>query len=141
MSTLFELLNPKNYERYRAHYRELQATTNLHLFNTTAKNCFLGFAMLIGLKCNPHKDMNDVMDGWVMNAAFRDFEGSNLQCHLLGHEFELGPRSVVMMRSRLLTHGVAPVTKGKRYSTVLFSHDTLIKTHAEMVEEMEQKTF
>lgn len=80
-------------------------------------------------------------DGQLGNGCgVQSLKEGHLQCHQLGLEFPLLSRDLVMMRSRLLTRAVGPFTEGKRYSTVLFGHDGIIKEHSEVMEELEARS-
>jgi hypothetical protein len=86
---------------------------------------FSGIAILNGLTCAMHLDTRDTGDGWVADMAFGDFQGGLLQVPQTGFQFPLSPNDVILMRSAILWHGVSPVTSGKRYGMVLFTHSAM----------------
>ena len=84
--------------------------------------------VLSWLESEIHKDTNDIMDGWVADMAWGDFDGGNLEVQGLGLQVDLKQGDVLFMRSRMLAHAVGEVTRGMRYATVMFTHDGCIKT-------------
>ena len=62
------------------------------------------------------------MDGWVVDMAFGDFDGSFLEVLQIGRKFQLEQGDVLFMRSALLQHSVSNTTRGKRFGIVMFTH-------------------
>ena len=125
IGALFELVDRENYQQYNTLFHQLADNTTAKSIQTTNQNCFLGMAILTNLCCCPHWDQNDILDGWVADVAFGDFEGGQLQVPQTGWQFELCPGDVIFMRSALLQHSVAEIT-GHRFGVVYFTHASLM---------------
>ncbi|KAI9861742.1 MAG: hypothetical protein M1813_005091 [Trichoglossum hirsutum] len=66
---LFEGLDHAGYSRYRANWNYLVGITPLKLLEVSQRQCFLGMAILHGLKVAIHKDKGDVKDASLELAA------------------------------------------------------------------------
>ena len=126
VGALFELIDPASYRRYREHFTSFAKSTAARLLETTGRNCFLGTALLSNLRCKPHRDKLDTLDGWVADMAFGDFTGGWLEVPQTGRRFQLAPGDIIFMRSNLLEHSVSEF-EGTRYGVVYFSHSSVMK--------------
>jgi hypothetical protein len=126
VGALFELIDPASYHRYREHFTNFAKTTAARLLETTSRNCFLGTALLSNLRCKPHRDKLDTLDGWVADMAFGDFTGGWLEVGQTGRRFQLAPGDIIFLRSNLLEHSVSEF-EGTRYGVVHFSHSSVMK--------------
>ena len=132
MGSLFEVIDPINYNRYKERYNELAASTALSTLTHSQHACFVGNACLVGLLTGLHRDERDTSDGWVSDICFGDFDGGNLEVPQAGVALKLRGTDALFMRPKILAHGVSHVTRGIRYSQVSFTHHGLINTTAEM---------
>ena len=126
VGALFEQVDYDNYQRYLAQFHQYAPTTATKLMHTTSRNCFLGMAVLTKLRCKPHRDSQDTIDGWVADMAFGDFSGGYLEVPQTGRMFKLEPGDIIFMRSHILQHSVSQFT-GERYGIVMFSHGSVMK--------------
>ncbi|ELR07922.1 hypothetical protein GMDG_08570 [Pseudogymnoascus destructans 20631-21] len=118
---LFQEIDPRAYEQYRQNYlRECAATPELEVFKFSNRSCWHCLAILINAQVGPHKDNHDVLDGWVAMACFGEFEGGELCLPALGYKIPFQPGDVVLFRSAVLEHWIAPF-EGTRYSCVFFT--------------------
>lgn len=123
VGALFECVDKESYDRYRETFCKYVKKSAGAIFETTKRNCFMGMAILTGICVNPHRDSRDVLDGWVADLAFGDFEGGFLEIPQIGLQFKLRPGDVVFMRSGLLQHSISETYSGRRIGVVLFSHE------------------
>lgn len=127
VAALFSCAQPSDYAEYRKLYKDLDARYSVSNFlGKTKWACFMGFAILAGLWCGPHRDVRDKLDGWVGDTAVGDWkEGGNLNIPQLGINFKLRPGGVVYMRSALLIHEVFKFSGGRRWGMVHFTHENM----------------
>jgi hypothetical protein len=127
---LFQEVDPQAYEEYKAnHKRQCRETPELEMLRVSNRTCFHCIAVLVNAQVGPHKDSNDVLRGWVAMACFGDFKGGELCLPSLGYRIPFQPGDVVLFRSAVLEHWVAPF-KGTRYSCVFFTKQNLWKPFA-----------
>ncbi len=81
--------------------------TAASIIQTASRNCILGLAVLTGLCCSPHRDSRDIMDGWIVDIVFGDFERLTPRFLKLVCILTFRPGDVVFMRSALLQHSVS----------------------------------
>lgn len=118
---LFQEIDPCTYALYRRNYERACSTSSVfNNFRVSNRGCFHCLALLVNTQVGPHKDGNDVKDGWVAMACFGDFEGGELCLPGIGCKIPFQPGDVVLFRSAVLEHWVAPF-QGTRYSCVFFT--------------------
>jgi hypothetical protein len=120
ISRLFEPLDPGLYQRYREDYTTWLHKSTLGAIHTCNRTCFLGMALLINLRVEPHKDKQDVKEGWVAMTCIGNFTGGNLVLPALGVQLQHEAGDVIFFRSAVLEHWVAPF-KGERTAFVFFT--------------------
>lgn len=125
---LFQEVDPRVYEQYRRNYDLQSRASALGQFKVSNRSCFHCLAVLVNAQVGPHKDSNDVKEGWVVMACFGEFEGGELCLPGLGYNVPFQPGDVVLFRSAVLEHWVAPF-EGTRYSCVFFTKQSTWKPY------------
>jgi hypothetical protein len=121
----YEAIDLDAYARYRMNWQYFVQKTPLRLLDVSYRQCFLGMALLKGVKVGIHTDKGNVREGWVAMICSGDFEGGEL-C-VPGLDLKLGhkPGDIIFLLSSLLEHFVSDFT-GNRSSMVFFSHEKLM---------------
>jgi hypothetical protein len=117
---LFQEIDPDAYQLYRNNYEAYSNSSSLRHFTVSNRSCFLCLGLLVNTRVSPHKDSNDVKDGWVAMACFGDFDGGELCLPALNCKVPFQPGDVVLFRSAVLEHWILPFG-GTRYSCVFFT--------------------
>jgi hypothetical protein len=120
MSILFEGIDLEMYNRYRDNYDGWTDDTKLGLFDVMARGCFTGLTLLQNLQIGPHKDFNDVKNGWATIFCCGDWQGGKLE--LPGSNLKIPSRhgDVVFLRSALFEHYLT-IFEGDQSCFVLFT--------------------
>lgn len=61
---IFEVVDPDMYIDYLGIFYDNLDKTALGAFQTTARACFMGLAVVMNEQVGPHKDVGDLRDGW-----------------------------------------------------------------------------
>lgn len=117
----FQLLDPTTHRRYRDCYQALVDQDKLEFLHQSARGCFTGMALLINHAVNPHRDSNDVKDGYVVTTPLGDFEGGLVVFPDLKLMICQKPGDLLFSRSALLQHSVTDITAGQRTSFTYFT--------------------
>lgn len=130
---IFQEVDPWAYQVYRNNYDYWANTKDYKYMNNVMKvsgRCsFLSTAILVNQHVLPHKDSNDVPEGWVAMTVFGTFEGGFLCLPDLNIRARFQPGDGFFFRSAVLELYVTEF-KGHRYSCVFFTHDAVLNRGA-----------
>ena len=130
ISGWFKALDPDKWEEYHSCYQRLRKTGELRHLDQGASDlgCFLGHALLINSYVDPHKDVGDVKDGWVISYPWMDFEGGDAVYLDLALRFKQRAGDFIMSRSCRLSHMTMPITAGQRWGNTWFTKAKILET-------------
>ena len=122
ISLLFGAIDRDSWTQYHTNYNCILQDTALKAIHTSGRACFLGLSVVVNMALGPHKDSNDVKDGWVAMICTGNFTGGNLVLPALEAQLEHTPGDVVFFRSTVLEHYLAAF-EGERVAMVSLSMD------------------
>ena len=130
ISGWFKALDPVMWQQYHSRYQELRREGKLHHLDQGAGDmgCFLGHALLINAYVDPHKDRNDVKNGWVITYPWMDFDGGDAVYLDLGLRFKQRAGDFIMSRSCVLNHMTMRITAGQRWGNTWFTKADILET-------------
>jgi hypothetical protein len=131
---LFRALFLDKFKEYEDLYIRSFKDRGANIMASSTYQCFLNMAVLENLQTGPHKDVGDKTDGIVVMFCVGKFTGGRLVLPGLGIQIDYKPGDVILFRSALLEHFIAP-WEGHRRAVVMFS-----KTSAETALEKESKS-
>ena len=123
----FKLLDPTTHKRYHDRYQALADQDKLEFLHQSARGCFTGMTLLVNHAVNPHRDANDVKDGFVVTTPLGDFEGGFVAFPDLKVMIRQKPGDLLFSRSALLQHSVTDITDGQRTSFTYFTKKSVME--------------
>ena len=122
---LLEALDNEMYERYHA-VKEQHRDLSGGIYQSS-RGCFAGQALLINKNVGPHKDHNDLPDGWVATSPWGNWTGGESVFPALRVKFIQRAGDVLFSRSARLVHFVTPIV-GHRYCQTHFTKKDLLES-------------
>lgn len=117
-------MDPTAYQAYR---RSFEAACTVcapfRSFRVSNRGCFHALSLLVNAEVSPYRDSSHLKNGWAAMACFGDFEGGELCFPELKCKIPFLPGDVVLFRSAVLEHWVAPF-EGTRYSCLFFTQQS-----------------
>lgn len=92
--------------------------------NTNDPLVYEGRELLFNIKKDVHVDSQDPPLSWVVDLALGEHKGGHLVLPQVGLRIRLEPGDVIMLRGRLIRHGVEDWTGGQRISIPHFTHSS-----------------
>ncbi|KAI9780820.1 MAG: hypothetical protein M1816_002656 [Peltula sp. TS41687] len=123
---LFEGIDKPAYDRYCGNYERLARNTDLYGLHFSKRDCWATLGLLVNWMVGPHFDRQDPKDGYVADLVSGSFTGGELVIPELSVQIALQPGDILLMRSRLLEHFLAPFS-GERYAFIYFQHQDLFE--------------
>ena len=113
-----QTLDPGMHQRFNARYRELRP--ELGILDVGDEGCYTNKALNINVIVDPHKDRNDVNDGFVATfPSWKPFTGGDAIYVELGMRFRQEAGDLTFAPAQRITHLNLPVESGERISHVL----------------------
>lgn len=112
--------------KYHDCYQALRRPGSLAHLDQGEGGYFTGYALLINVAVNPHRDHNDDRGGWVASYCFESFKGGNAvfpECRV-----RLGQRAsdLLFSKSVVLEHWTREITEGQRFRKARFMKDNIL---------------
>jgi hypothetical protein len=117
---LFASVDRELYQKYFDTYNAWCKNKIYQVFQVADRACFLGLAVLRNARVGPHKDNNDIKDGWVAMFCFGKWDGGELVVPALKVKIPFQQGDMIFMRSAVFEHWVQPFA-GHRTSFVFFT--------------------
>ena len=128
-------LAPDVHDSYNARYVELR--DKIGDMDVGDSGCFLSKTLIVNAIVDPHKDTDEVKEGFVLTYPFGDYTGADQVYLELGMRFHQEPGDLLVAPAQRLTHFGLKVESGQRFGHAFSTRQTVQKApvHTHMCKE------
>lgn len=125
VNAALKAVDPEHYKRAEALRGRLEDTFPfVNALNTNDPLVYEAREILFNIQKEVHVDRQDPPMSWVVDLALGEHQGGHLVLPQLGLRIRLEPGDVIMLRGRMIRHGVEDWTGGQRISMPHFTHSS-----------------